>query len=185
MDKKAKSTQICKRHGQLSVDELLSGEKLVCKVIQQYEFLEEYSQLTKGETIITKKSKLFRLSPYLDEDSIIRIVGRLNKVMVQNMAKHQIALPATHNLVNLLIKSYHDMIHNSTGCIISEMRPRYWILKARTTIKKILRQCFHCRKIKTKAATPYMSDHASFRLDYQNPTFTNTGVNFFGPIFIK
>ena len=44
---KAKSKQNFKRHGQLSVDEMLSVEKLVCKVIQQHKFHEEYSQLTK------------------------------------------------------------------------------------------------------------------------------------------
>lgn len=96
---KAKSTQNYKEHGQLSAEELFSGEKLVCKVIQKHEFHKEYSQLTKGETI-TKKNKLFQLSPYLDEDGINRIGGRLNKAMEPNIAKH--------NSVNLLIKSYHD-----------------------------------------------------------------------------
>lgn len=66
------------------------------KVIQQHECHKEYSQLTKRETI-TKKRKLFQLSPYLDEDGIIRIDGRWNKTMVANMAKHKVVLPAKHN----------------------------------------------------------------------------------------
>ena len=47
--------------GKLTVDELLKAEKLLCKHIQREEFSEEYSQLTKGDTI-SKKSKLVQVS---------------------------------------------------------------------------------------------------------------------------
>ena len=32
----------------------------------------------------------------------------------------------------------------------------YWILNSRTAIKKIAKQCLHCRKMKSKPVTPYM-----------------------------
>ena len=44
---------------------------------------------------------------------------------------------------------------------------------------------FTCRKLKLKAVTPYMSNLPTFPMDYQSPPFTNTGLDFFGPMFIK
>ena len=65
------------------------------------------------------------------------------------------------------------------------MRQSYWIVSARTLIKKIARQCLHCKKMKAKPITPYMCNLPSFHLDYSQPPFTHTGVDFFGPLFIK
>ena len=61
----------------------------------------------------------------------------------------------------------------------------YWILNARTSTKKVTWQCFNCRKLKSKAVTLYMSNLPTFRMDYQRPPFTNTGLDFFRSMFIK
>ena len=55
----------------------------------------------------------------------------------------------------------------------------------RTSTKKVARQCSNCPKLKSKAVTPYMSNLPAFRMDYQRPSFPNTGLDFFGPMFIK
>ena len=44
---------------------------------------------------------------------------------------------------------------------------------------------FTCRKLKLKAVTLYMSNLPTFPMDHQSPPFTNTGLDFFGPMFIK
>ena len=95
------------------LDELLNAEKLLYKQNQKEEFSEEYSQLTKGDAI-SKKSKLVQLSPYLDDDGIVRVGGRIDGAAIPNLARHQIILPGKHYLVNLLIKSFHDKTHNGT-----------------------------------------------------------------------
>ena len=170
--------------GKLRVDELLKAEKLLCKHIQREKFSEEYSQLTKGDAI-SKKNKLVQLSLYLDEDDIVRVAGRIDEAAIPNMARHQIILPGKHYLVNLLIKSFHDRTQNGTEYILAELRQMFWILNARTSTKKVAWQCFNCHKLKSRAVTPYMSNLPTFRIDYQRPPFTNTGLDFFGPMFIK
>ena len=69
--------------------------------------------------------------------------------------------------------------------IFLELREVHWILNARTAIKKIAKQCLHCRKMKSKPVTPYMADLPNVWLDYKHPPFINTAVDYFGPIFIK
>ena len=88
-------------------------------------------------------------------------------------------------LVSLLIKSFHNKTQNETECILAELKQMYWTVSDRTSIMKVARQCFKCCKVKSKAVTPYMSYLPTFRMDYQRSPFTNTGLDFFGPMFIK
>ena len=90
-----------------------------------------------------------------------------------------------HSLVNLLVKSFHNKTHNGIEYIFAKLRQMYGIVNARTSIKKAARQCFNCRMLKSKAVIPYMCDLQTFKMDYQKPSFTNTGLDFFGPMFIK
>ena len=53
----------------------------------------------------------------------------------------------------------------------------YWIVGARTSFKKVTRQCFICRKRNSKAITPYMINLPTFRMDYQRPPLTNIGFS--------
>ena len=170
--------------GKLTVDELQKAEKLLCKHNQREEFSDEYSQLTKGDTI-SKKSKLVQLSSYLDEDGIVRVGGHIDGTTIPNLARHQIILPGKLYLVNPLIKSFHDRTHNKIEYVLADLRQMYWILNARISIKKVTWQCLNCGKMKSKTVTPYMSNLPTFRMDYQRPPFTNTDLDFFGPMFIK
>ena len=40
-------------------------------------------------------------------------------------------------------------------------------------------------KKRPKAVAPCMSDLPAFRMDYENIPFTVTGIDLFGPLFIK
>ena len=177
-------TESERRKGPLSVDEILEAESLLFQIIQRSEFLDEYANLVKGESI-PKKSKLYQLSPHLDKDGIIRVGGRIHEAAISSMKKHHIILPGQHHLVSLLVKLYHDKTHHGTEYVLSDLRQSYWIVSARTLIKKIARQCLQCKKMKAKPITPYMCNLPAFHLDYSQPPFTHTGVDFLGTLFIK
>lgn len=78
------------------------------------------------------------------------------------MAKHQVVSPAKHNMVNLLIKCYHNTTHNRTKYILSEIGEIYWILTTRLTVQKVSKQCYKTKKV--KVVTPYMSDLPAYHL---------------------
>ena len=76
--------------------------------------------------VISKKSKLVQLPLYLHEDEIVRAGGCIDETAIINLARHQIILPGKNYLVNLLIKSSHDMTHNGREYIFAELRQMYW-----------------------------------------------------------
>ena len=137
---------------------------MLCKEIQKRDFSEEHAQLG-NEEVVSNKGKLRQLSPYLDEGALIRIGGSIKNAAIPDTTKHQIILPRKHRLVQQIIKHYKNKSHDRTEYILSELRQVYWILNARTAIKKISKQCLHCRKMKGKLVTPYMADLPNVRLD--------------------
>ena len=63
-----------------------------------------------------------QLSPYLDEDDIVRVDGRIDEAAIPNLVRCQIILPGKLYLVNLLLKYFHDKTHNGTEYILVELR---------------------------------------------------------------
>ena len=96
----------------LKVEELDNAEKIIIKLVQNVEFVEDISTLKQGKQII-KKSKLFTLDPFLENHNILRVGGRIKNSMLSYSQKHLILLPRTHHETNLIINSYHQQNYHS------------------------------------------------------------------------
>ena len=63
------------------------------------------------------------------------------------------------------------------------MRERFWIIRGRQTVKKIVRRCVRCRKVEAKHFTlPQQPDLPEERVS-DDPPFTHTGIDFAGPLY--
>ena len=92
-----------KKKGFFTVQEIEEAETLLFKWIQHDEFETDLLALIQNQPL-SKKSKLHRLAPFLDERGIMRIGGRLSKAEIQGSAKHQLILLGKHHVVQLLIR---------------------------------------------------------------------------------
>ena len=83
----------------------------------------------------------------MDLDKIIRCRGRLGNSTLQLNSKNPILLSASHYFVELLILEVHlNTNHSGTTEVVSILREEYWILKARQSVKRILRKCVTCKR---------------------------------------
>ena len=89
----------------LTVDELLTAENNIVKVIQKRCFKLDYDTLRKREAV-SKCSNLIRLSPIMRAE-IIRVGGRLQYAPVSSDEMHQIILPSKHHISDIIIRHYH------------------------------------------------------------------------------
>ncbi|KAK2568612.1 hypothetical protein P5673_006551 [Acropora cervicornis] len=90
----------------------------------------------------TAKSKKSQLT-----DGLLCDGRRLDKAPVKLDAKHPKILPASHHVVRLIIKFYHQTSgHSRTEHILSMIRERFWIVKGRAAVKRTLCGYFSCRK---------------------------------------
>lgn len=160
----------------LTVEDLQKAERAIILYIQKTSISED--QL--------KQRHLQRLNLFTDNDGLIRVGGRLCNSTVTYAMKHPILLPKSHRVVHLLIEDYHKNYgHCGAERILCEIRERFWIVRGRVTVKRIVEQCILCKKQRAKPHVQLMADLPSDRLKQYEPPFSHVGVDFFGPFTIK
>lgn len=171
--------------GELTVAELQNSLWFLLKLVQQECFAAELHALQNGRCI-PKQSKLLSLNPFLDNNNIIRVGGRLKHAKdIIYEQRHPIILPGKHHFTKLIIRHEHyKMLHAGTQTLLATIRTRYWPLSAKNTIKGILRTCIVCFKQKANNVTPIMGNLPIHRVTPSRP-FQNCGVDYAGPFNIK
>ena len=138
------------------------------------------------EDIDLKKSdQLTSLCPFLDEDDLIRVGGRLRNAQLSYAIKHPILLPAKHKITLLLLRFYHEKTHHSGRHLTAaSMREGgYHIHRQKQVIGQFLKNCVTCQKLRGNYQTQKMADLPVDRLEQVAP-FTNTGMDVFGPYIV-
>ena len=103
-----------------------------------------------------------------------------------NAAKHQLILPKKHHVVDLIVRHYHlKSGHSGVEHVLSLIRERFWILKARTAVKSVLRSCFDCRRRHAPLGEQQMADMPTDGVTPEKPPFTFVGVDCFGPFVVR
>ena len=169
----------------LTNEDLLNAEKCIIKKLQKNKFFEDYALLTK-KCSVSKKSSLYKLDPFIDDDGLIRVGGRLRRSGLDYGLKHPVILPKDTHVTNLIISHYHHKVHHQGRNItLNSIRSHgYWIVKGSTLVARLVHNCIICKKIRHNTITQKMSDLPKDRLEPSAP-FTYSAVDYFGPFFIK
>lgn len=170
--------------GPLTSDELSNAEQFWIKIVQSDCFSPEICCI-KNSKPLPKDSKLLCLNPFLDSDHILRISGRLGKTNLPSNEKHPIILPPKHKFTELLIWESHERVfHSSVTHTSVQLREKFWILKARQTIKSLLRSCVICKRFSSSPGDQMTAPLPADRVEQSAP-FSIIGVDFAGPLFVK
>ncbi|KAL0177328.1 hypothetical protein M9458_026222, partial [Cirrhinus mrigala] len=168
----------------LTLDDLRQAELDIVRHCQQQKFQEEISALQRKEPV-KKGSRICRLNPQLQE-GILRVGGRLSRASMPIEAKHPMLLPKDHHVADLILREAHERLgHSGRNHILSHVRQRYWIIDAPSTIRKMLSRCTTCRRQHGAAGTQMMADLPRNRVVPDDPPFTRSGVDLFGPFNVK
>ncbi|XP_018375981.1 PREDICTED: uncharacterized protein LOC108769466 [Trachymyrmex cornetzi] len=89
-----------KKIGPLEKEELENAEKTIVRLVQSEVFAEELRCL-RNKGMLPRKSKLIPLAPFLDEEGLIRVGGRLRHAEIAQCKKHPIVMPAKHHVTTL------------------------------------------------------------------------------------
>ncbi|GFS45902.1 integrase catalytic domain-containing protein [Trichonephila inaurata madagascariensis] len=149
-------------HGPLTSEELSEAERF-WKQVEQEKFFPEEKSLKDNK--IEKESPLYNYMPYLDENGLIRLGGRLEFCNLSIDEKHPLILPKNSWLTTLIVRREHNKVmHGGTASTLAQVRSNYWIPKGRQLVKKIIRNCFICRKYLAKPIDQLTSPLPSDRI---------------------
>lgn len=75
--------------------------------------------------------------------------------------------------------------HSGKEYVLSLIRQKFWIVGARPLVKRVLRECVLCKRLKGKPGVQQMADLPAERVTPDNPPFSYVGVDCFGPFVVK
>ena len=90
----------------LTSNNMIAAKNFIFKQTQRDSFNPEVNALTQNKPINTT-SRLRHLSPFLDEDGLLRARGRLEKSQMDYCLKHPIILDVNHPAAHLFIRQTH------------------------------------------------------------------------------
>ena len=126
------------------------------------------------------------LGLFVDAKGIIRSRGRIAKANLPHEMKYPALLYSNHHVTELIVINCHVRVkHDGVKETLVELRTRYWLIRGRQVVKRIIFCSVSWKKLEGKPyQNPPAKDMPSFRLE-DEIAFTNVGVNFAGPLFIK
>lgn len=129
---------------------------------------------------------MHRLNPFLDEQGILRVGGRLEHASLHPHIKHPAILPKNSHISNLLIKLYHQKVqHQGRGNTMNALRSNgIWIIGCNQAVLSYIYKCVKCRKFRRCTEEQKMSDLPRERFE-TTPPFTYCGIDCFGPFHVK
>uniref|UniRef100_A0A1B0C8T2 CCHC-type domain-containing protein n=1 Tax=Lutzomyia longipalpis TaxID=7200 RepID=A0A1B0C8T2_LUTLO len=92
-------------HGPLTVVEVKSAKVVLLKAVQLQAFSWDYNKLN-VKCKVSKRSNIRKLRPFMDNNGLIRVGGRISKADVSYDHKHPILLPKEHHVTQLIQQKY-------------------------------------------------------------------------------
>ena len=154
-----------------------------CIRLSQTDCLREERWLVGRRRPVPPESKLSKLTPFLDDDGILRVGGRIGRSIFSHERKHPTIL-GSHHLTNVIIRHHHLTFgHGSTERVLGELRNRYFIIGGRRAVNSVVSRCSPCERWKAKPKPPQMAPLPPCRITPQHP-FNTVGTDFLGPFYV-
>ena len=168
--------------GALTARELQESKYLWDLYIQKKCFSDIIKDIKQGKRNNLKD----QLNLQLDADGVIRCHGRYENTNLSQEVKYPKLLVRGEHYTSLVIRDYHKRaFHAGVSQTLAQVRTEYWIPRGRSQVKKELNRCTICQRaeghpFKMPKMPPWPKERVTEALPFQY-----TGLDYFGPLFIK
>jgi len=160
---------------------------------QAVHFSSEIAQI-KAYSHVGRSSRLWKLTPFIDEEGLLRMKGRLQASELTYDEKHPIILPAlkvrTIGDINktltarLIYHAHCENQHAGADWLLRHLRERYWLVHGRNTVKSVIGRCVACQAAVGRLHQQRMAPHPEARVMTGTP-WAYVGVDFTGAFNLK
>ncbi|CAG7829073.1 unnamed protein product [Allacma fusca] len=175
----------CKGGINLNAIELQCSVQRLIQLVQAATFKEEITALNKKEAIL-KQSILRQLDVFLDDNSCLRVGGRLKYAShLPFNCKHPLVLPGNHELTILIVRHLHiTQLHAGPQLLLNSLLQNYWVVNGRKTINYVIRKCKVCAILRAKNAEQLMGNLPRSRVT-PSSVFSSCGIDYAGPYLLR
>jgi len=146
--------------------------------------LAEIFWMKKAQHTIDVK-QFYKFKPEV-ENGVIMVGGRTERWMASTWNQQKFILLPNESHISWLIARYEHIKggHLGVAASVSKVRSRYWIIGIRVMMKRIVRECRHCKE-KLMALQGQVISPLPIERIKPSRAFCNVGVDYFGPFTIK
>ena len=168
----------------LSGSEVKKAEHWLMQESQNRTFSTDIKALLKGDRL-PPSSRLLALSPFLDQEGLLRVGGRLTNSALSRSQQHPIILDSR----DILAKKYFDYMHLALchcgpTLLLSATGTKLHVVGARRLSRTVCSQCITCRRAAPKFQHQLMGSLPAARVTPAR-AFSHTGMDFAGPFTLK
>ena len=167
----------------LTSAEVSQANKQLTLMTQSEHFEEEIACLKAGKHV-AKSSNLYKLSPFIGEDGLLRARCRLNYSDLTFDEKFPILLPKCHFSLLIVREKHAQLKHAGVSQMITAVRDHYWVIGLRSLARKVKGECLSCKRVDARACQEPMAPLMEARLK-KAPAFNTTGLDYAGPVYCK
>ncbi|XP_018359796.1 PREDICTED: uncharacterized protein LOC108759039 [Trachymyrmex cornetzi] len=172
-----------KQAGGISAEEYENSLIGLAKMSQLNAFEEEIDSLRAGVPIT--KGRLASLTPFVDENKILRVGGRLRNSLFEKDKKHPIILDSAQIFTKRLFECMHKrLLHAGPSLLLASIWEQFWPLRGRNLARKVVRACTTCSRVNPRPVKALMGNLPRARVSQAFP-FSATGVDYAGPFAVK
>ncbi|VDP97054.1 unnamed protein product [Trichobilharzia regenti] len=116
----------------------------------------------KGGTVLGSTIK--KLNPFVVDDTI-RVGGRLQLSCLPFDNKHPITFPSKHFVTDMIVMHCHlQNAHAGIMHVLNSLRKEFWIIKGYSTVRRVLKQSYLCKRLNTAQCSQIMAPLPECRL---------------------
>ncbi|KFM59784.1 hypothetical protein X975_08509, partial [Stegodyphus mimosarum] len=169
--KNARSKRAFRETGDLTVHEMEQAEKTLVKIVQSRYF--------------PSADSVPNMSFISDGEGIKRVKTRITERSDNPEFICPIILPGQCIFTQRLIEYYHlQNCHAGTQILLGIIRERFWIVRGRRAVRKVVKNCVRCHRYKAKSpgceSVPLPGDRVN-----DAAVFEVVGVDLAGPLYVK
>ena len=180
----------------VNTQDLQEAETEIIRSFQREEFQDEISllhhigtQVLQDHTqlrTMKKASSLYKMDPFLDKDSVLRVGGYLKYADISEATKHPVVLPKKGHVTSLIIAHYHGLVeHQGHGITHNQIRfSRFWIIGGPSIISDFIAKCTRCQRLRGPLQEQKMADLPEDQVQ-PAPPFSYCAVDYFGPWYVE
>lgn len=153
-------------------------------IAQKCHFGPELRAIKKGIELASN-SPLRHFAPFIDDNGMLRVGGRLKNSDAAFEQKHHIIVPRESTIGKLIIRSAHySTMHGGLSVNKAFLRQRFWFPRIGMAIRQYTHRCPTCIRYSKSAGEQIMGQLPSVRVAVSEP-FSRVGVDFAGPFLLR
>ena len=169
----------------LDLEGIKMAEKEIIRSVQRRHFGEELISLGKGKCL-KSCSSIVKLDPFIDDEGILRVGGRIKRSAVASEMQHPVLFPKSCRIAELVVRWCHEQVaHAGRGMTMNQIRSSgFWVTRCNSLVRCIILKCVRCKQLRGSLQLEKMADLPKERMS-EEPPFTYCGVDLFGSFLVK